>query len=70
MCSVFSWPVFYLISGLFGVQFSGSIIVLQALALNLGAVPIGAFEDDKVKQGLALLSNQQPLYLIPVGHPG
>jgi hypothetical protein len=26
MCSVFSWPVFYLISGLFGVQFSGSII--------------------------------------------
>jgi nitroreductase len=45
-------------------------VLLQALALNLGAVPIGAFEDDKVKQGLALLSNQQPLYLIPVGHPG
>jgi nitroreductase len=44
-------------------------VLLQALALNLGAVPIGAFEDDKVKQGL-LLSNQQPLYLIPVRHPG
>jgi nitroreductase len=44
-------------------------VLLQALALNLGAVPLGAFEDDKVKQGL-LLSNQQPLYLIPVRHPG
>lgn len=29
MCSVFSWPVFYLISDLFSVQFSGSIINLQ-----------------------------------------
>jgi len=44
-------------------------VLLQAVALNLGAVPIGAFEDDTVKQGLALPSDQQPLYLIPVGHP-
>jgi len=44
-------------------------VLLQAVALNLGAVPIGAFEDDKVKQGLELPSDQQPLYLIPVGHP-
>jgi SagB-type dehydrogenase family enzyme len=43
-------------------------VLLQAVALNLGAVPIGAFEDDKLKLGL-LPSDQQPLYLIPVGHP-
>jgi len=44
-------------------------ILLQAVALNLGAVPIGAFEDEKVKQALELPADQQPLYLIPVGHP-
>jgi SagB-type dehydrogenase family enzyme len=44
-------------------------VLLQAVALNLGAVPTGAFEDDKVQQALALPSDQQPLYLIPVGHP-
>ena len=44
-------------------------VLLQAVALNLGAVPIGAFEDEQVKQALALPSDQQPLYLIPVGHP-
>jgi SagB-type dehydrogenase family enzyme len=44
-------------------------VLLQAVTLNLGAVPIGAFEDDRVKQVLALPSDQQPLYLIPVGRP-
>jgi SagB-type dehydrogenase family enzyme len=44
-------------------------ILLQAVALNLGAVPIGAFYDDRVKQVLKLPSDQQPLYLIPTGHP-
>jgi len=43
-------------------------VLLQAVALKLGAAPIGAFEDDRVKQVLALPSDQQPLYLIPVGH--
>lgn len=44
-------------------------ILLQAVALNLGAVPIGAFMDRQVQQVLALPSDQQPLYLIPVGRP-
>jgi SagB-type dehydrogenase family enzyme len=44
-------------------------ILLQAVALNLGAVPIGAFWDDQVQQALGLPSDHQPLYLIPVGHP-
>ncbi len=44
-------------------------LLLQATALDLGAVPIGAFDDDKVKEALSLPADQQPLYLIPVGHP-
>lgn len=45
-------------------------ILLQAVSLGLGAVPIGAFHDQEVQQALELPQNHQPLYLIPVGHPG
>jgi len=44
-------------------------ILLQAVALELGAVPIGAFYDDQVQAALAMPLDHQPLYLIPVGHP-
>jgi SagB-type dehydrogenase family enzyme len=44
-------------------------ILLQATALDLGAVPIGAFYDQKVQEVLALPLDHEPLYLIPVGHP-
>ena len=44
-------------------------ILLQATALDLGAVPIGAFYDQKVQEVLALPSDHEPFYLIPVGHP-
>ena len=44
-------------------------LLLQAVVLDLGAVPIGAFYDDRVKAALALPADHQPLYLIPVGHP-
>ena len=44
-------------------------ILLQAVSLNLGAVPIGAFEDSRVQAVLDLPSDHEPLYLIPVGHP-
>jgi nitroreductase len=37
--------------------------------MDLVAVPIGAFEDDKVKRVLALPRTHEPLYLVPVGHP-
>lgn len=43
-------------------------ILLQAVALELGAVPIGAFLDDQVQAVLSLPSDHRPLYLIPVGH--
>lgn len=47
----------------------GQNILLQAVALGLGGVPIGAFHDDQVQRVLDLPSDHEPLYLIPVGHP-
>lgn len=44
-------------------------LLLQAVALGLSAVPVGAFDDDEVRRGLGLPASHQPLYLIPVGHP-
>lgn len=42
-------------------------LLLQATALDLGAVPIGAFYDNKVKDALILPDEEKPLYIIPVG---
>ena len=44
-------------------------LLLQVVALDLGAVTIGAFNDEKVKEALSLPDDHQPLYLIPVGQP-
>ena len=42
---------------------------LQAVALGLSSVPVGAFDDDAVQSLLDLSANQTPLYIIPIGHP-
>lgn len=42
-------------------------ICLQATALNLGAVTVGAFEDDKLKSLISMPADETPLYVIPVG---
>ena len=42
-------------------------LLLQAVSLRLGAVVIGAFEDDELHEALELPADQRPLYLIPVG---
>jgi SagB-type dehydrogenase family enzyme len=47
----------------------GQSIALQAVALRLGAVTVGAFDDGKVQRALALPTDHAPMYLIPVGHP-
>jgi SagB-type dehydrogenase family enzyme len=44
-------------------------LLLQAVALGLGGVPIGAFYDGQVQSALSLPSDHELLYLIPVGHP-
>lgn len=43
-------------------------IHLQAVALGLGSVPIGAFNDEEVKKILSLPIDHEPLYIIPVGY--
>ena len=45
-------------------------ILLQAKALHLAGVPIGAFEDEKVATVLKLPENHRVVYLLPIGHPG
>ena len=44
-------------------------LLLEAVALGLGGVPVGAFEDDALQNALGLPADQRPLYLVPVGHP-
>jgi SagB-type dehydrogenase family enzyme len=44
-------------------------LLLQATALGLGAIPVGAFWDDIAKRVLSLPEELFPLYLIPVGYP-
>lgn len=45
-------------------------LLLQAVALGLGAVPVGAFDDAAVARILRFPVEQEPLYLIPAGRPG
>ena len=42
-------------------------LCLQATAMDLGAVTIGAFYDEEVSKLLNLPEDEQPLYIIPVG---
>ncbi len=42
-------------------------IHLQAAALGLGSVPVGAFRDGEVKDALSLPEGREPVYIIPVG---
>lgn len=42
-------------------------VLLQAVALGLGAVAVGAFDDAAVQRALGFPPEEVPLYLIPVG---
>ncbi len=42
-------------------------VCLQAVSLRLGAVMIGAFEDAKIKQVLALEDGEEPLSMLAIG---
>jgi SagB-type dehydrogenase family enzyme len=42
-------------------------ICLQATALDLGMVTIGAFDDDRVKDLVGIPGDEAPLYILPVG---
>jgi len=47
----------------------GQNIYLQATALGLGTVVVGAFYDEEVRRIINASENEHPLYLVPVGKP-
>ena len=49
------------------VGHAGQNLFLQAEALDLGTVVVGAFNDDEVREVLNLDDDMQPLSLMPVG---
>ena len=44
-------------------------LLLQAVPLGLGGVPIAAFDEDRIGKILDLPKKEVPLYLIPIGYP-
>jgi SagB-type dehydrogenase family enzyme len=44
-------------------------LLLQAVALGLGGVPIGALYEDQLQAALPLPADHKPLYLLAVGYP-
>lgn len=44
-------------------------VLLEATAIGLVAVPVGAFDDDRVASVLSLPAGQTPLYVLSVGRP-
>lgn len=42
-------------------------IALQAVALGLGSVCIGGYDDSEVRRVLMLPDEEVPLYIIPIG---
>jgi SagB-type dehydrogenase family enzyme len=51
------------------VGHAGQNIYLQATALGLATVAIGAFYDEQVREVLRLDEQYKPLYIMPVGKP-
>ncbi len=44
-------------------------LLLEAVALGLGGVPIGAFQDEEVRRIMQLPRSQDPVYLLAIGYP-
>jgi len=42
-------------------------LMLQAAALGLGSCPMGAFEDDRVRELVGVAADEEPLLLVTVG---
>jgi SagB-type dehydrogenase family enzyme len=44
-------------------------LLLTATALGLGAVPVGAFDEEAINKTLGLPKDHTPLYIVPIGYP-
>lgn len=51
------------------VGHAGENLFLQSVALGLGAGIVGAFDDDAVAETLEIPTGQEPLLIVPIGHP-
>ena len=51
------------------VGHAGQNIYLQATALDLATVAVGAFDDEQVSEVLRLDKQYKPLYIMPIGKP-
>jgi len=49
------------------VGHSAQNVLLQAVAMNLGTVVMGAFDDTTLKKVIGMTEDEQPFYIIPVG---
>jgi SagB-type dehydrogenase family enzyme len=47
----------------------GQNVSLQAVALGLGTVMVGAFDDEEVRKVMKLEEQIKPLYIVPMGKP-
>jgi SagB-type dehydrogenase family enzyme len=47
---------------------AGQNVLLQAVALGLAGVPVGAFSDEEVRKALSLPDAITPLYILCVGY--
>lgn len=44
-------------------------VLLEATALAIGGVPVGAFDDELVRRVVGVSRDDRPLYVIALGHP-
>jgi SagB-type dehydrogenase family enzyme len=51
------------------VGHAGQNLLLQAVALDLVAATVGAFDDKQLQELLGLAVDERPLIILPVGHP-
>lgn len=54
----------------FEVGHVGQNIHLQAEALGLGTVMVGAFHDERIAEILGITNDEKVLYIAPIGRPG